>query len=1230
MLSTIVANKLQGDGRLAQHHFFSESHQEKRTVAYGLRSIATQLALSNELFRRALMALHQETGFSFGQDQSVRNIWEKVFEDIIFQLRFPQPLIWVLDGIDESDTPDLLLAHLSRMQSETPVKVFFSSRPLRSIPRFDGSQIRTHLLREEDTAEDIRRYSTSVVRQALRDNEDLLNDIVEQTVKNSSGSFLWVKLALDALQENWHTQDDIRAALTELPNGMVPMYSRMLRSVDSQNTRSRNIARMMLTWAACSWRPLSLDELQVALEPEFSGFTNLEGTVAQVCGHFITAAPSGRGKQVTLIHKTARDFLFRGDPESGAEPFIDLREGHCHLALACLTYLSSDQWRRDFDTIRAATQSRSLSVTSTVPDRLLVAEDRHPLIGYAACYWAYHVCRSPVLSQELIDVLRTFLSKYFLSWVEAISLSGNLRPLTRSAQYLKAYAKRHTQLRSSEDENRHLPLKAQQENDVEWIKSWAADIIQIVGTFGSGLICDPSSVYRQLPPFCPRNSIIRHTYGSSKRDSLTVSGLKAGAWSDCLASVSASQDDYAYQVLAAENYFVTLMSSTGTVVVWNAETCEKVRAICAGGYVPLMALNKAGTAVATITLESYSVWELLTGRQLYTCARASSATVLDLRFGAADHDLSVCLNTNTVRRIDLRSGEGIEHCLPLPADSQFSYQACPWRMALSPDLTKVAAAWRGRPPLIWDLLPDATPAPRKCRVASPLDSVCGPELLRWHPVTGSLFVICQNARVVEWRVYEEENYEWEHISAREMAISDDGEYLLSSDYAGTISIWRIPGLNLVYKLINEGSSVADLAFSPSSQRFYDLRGTACNVWEPDILVRAEEMEDDRSSTGRTSLVSEPTVSQFDAGGELVTALALDTEGRYYCTGREDGRVAIHDVITGERLRKVYAHRASCAVLELCWSESGKYMVSCDDGGYVVAKRLQVKKEGTWGVFPVFEFRLEEAVRQFVFSTDERLVLVATASGGYVWDLKGKKEVGVRKWEGRRGGRWVLHPVRGDLLVWACADGVRCYKWSNLEDAAATVERGLDETNGSDDLNHPEDPNDLDHPNSSADSSPSDCSDDSLDSRTPIDDYDEKRRVTWASITPDKMSILYATVPDDGTYTTSYLLHTDLRLKSVFIPTPQSTSQPTHHASSVAERVKYLLGTHKGNVVFLDHDSWLCTWSPQDGAARVARQFFVPRDWVNTGVACMAAVDARGTVFWPRFGEVAVVRNGIRV
>ncbi|MBE3043055.1 hypothetical protein IMZ48_10885, partial [Candidatus Bathyarchaeota archaeon] len=516
MLSTIIIDQLQARGQVVQYHFFSEGHQAKRTAAYGLLSIATQLAQSNESFRKALLSLHQETGLSFNnQTQSFHKIWETVFEGIVFRLQYPQPLVWVLDGIDESDTPDTLLAHLSQIQSQTPVKIFFSSRPLKAISRFDSVRARTYLLREDDTADDIRRYAENVVRQAIPDDEDLLNDIVGQTMISSSGSFLWVKLVLDALEDHWHTQDGIRAALTEFPNGMVPMYKRMLGRIDSQTSRNRTMTRRILTWAICSWRPLLLDELQTALEPEFGNFVNLEHTVTQVCGNFISITHTNCQKQVSLVHKTARDFLFQGDPQSGAAPFIKLEDGHRHLALTCLRYLSSNHWRRHFDSVHVATRSQAQPGSANkTPNRLLIAENGHPLLGYAACYWAYHVSKSPVHDPELLHVLKKFLLKCLLSWIEAISLSGNLRYLMRSTQYLKAYVKRHAQPHNLGDSDQLISLKARPEHDVEWITSWSVDINQVVGKFGSALIFDPPSVYRQLPPFCPKKSMIGMTYGS--------------------------------------------------------------------------------------------------------------------------------------------------------------------------------------------------------------------------------------------------------------------------------------------------------------------------------------------------------------------------------------------------------------------------------------------------------------------------------------------------------------------------------------------------------------------------------------------------------------------------------------------------------------------------------------------------------------------------------------------
>ncbi|KAH6640550.1 NACHT and WD domain-containing protein, variant [Chaetomium tenue] len=1207
VLSNIIIDQLQGRDQHPQFHFFSETHQTKRTIAYGIRSIAAQLASRDDSFRKALLALHVDTGFSFDdQNQNFHSIWEKVFEGIIFQLHFPKPLLWVFDGIDESDAPDVLLAHFSRMRSQTPIKIFLSSRPLKAISLFESAQIRSHFLCKDDTAEDMRKYTSSIVQEALPNDDELLRDIVNQTMEHSSGSFLWVKLALEALRESWHTRDDIWVVLTEIPGGMVPMYNRMAHQVESQIPRNREMARRILTLATCSWRPLRLDELQTALEPEFNSFTNLEDTITQICANFVNITPlAGSNKQVSLIHKTARDFLSEGDPKRArVPPVISPQSGHLYLALVCMRYLSRKHWRRHFHTIHVTTHS-STPVRKT-SNRLLLGEERYPLLGYAAYYWSYHVSQAPVDAPELLQTLKTFFSKYLLSWLEAICLFGNLQHLIHSAQYLKTYVNRHRRFPPEQP----LSTADSPQHDVAWRQDWATDIIRIVGKFGSVLLYDPPSVYRRLPLFCPKDSVLGQTYAVSGPESLTVTGLKAQVWDDCLASVSVDEDGGASQVLATETCFITLASTTGTFIVWSVETCEKLRTIHVGGYVPLMALNKAGTAV--VALGSYSVWDLLSGRQLYLCARPKDALVLDLRFGSADWELFVALENNKITRVSVETGESHEHTLPLPVDSDFSYYGCPWRMAFSPDLTMIAAAWRGRPPLVWDILPTGpVQRPRKCLVSDSLDSVCGPELLRWHPDAEVLYVLCQDMKIVAWHVLDGNRKEWEHTNARDMVISDDGRSFLSSDSAGTLSVWDLPRMNLIYSLVNSDSGLNDgLAFSPRAHRFYDLRRSVCNVWEPDALVRAYEQHvEDGSSVEETAMVPKPTISHFDAGGQIITALALDSRHRYYCCGREDGKVWIHDAQSGERLRKVYAHMASTTVTGVVWSESGKYMASCDDGGFIIVKRLRVKEEGTWAVFPVFERRLDERAVQFLFSAGEQYLFISTPRAGYVWDLKAKDEVKKQAWEDGRSGRWIQHPKQTEILVWISPSETRCYEWETLERI------GESSSTSSDPLSTPIPPDGLQSP---------------LPLRsTPHRDGDFNRWVSRVAVTADRRFIIYEIIDARS------LTHSGLNIESVDDINVSHSNEASRSSRAlcvlgVEEQIKYFLGLYKTSVVFLDDDCWVCTWDMLDETGQVVRHFFVPKDWIHTGMSRMAVVNDQGSLFCPRYGEVAIVRNGIRI
>src|SRR6202044_1385446 len=99
--------------------------------------------------------------------------------------------------------------------------------------------------------------------------------------------FLWVNLAITEILQCL-TPADIEETLEGLPSGMGELYHRMeLLILKSTRPRDQDLARTILTWAACPRRPLTLPELEQALKPEFPVLLDLSFTISQVCGQFV-------------------------------------------------------------------------------------------------------------------------------------------------------------------------------------------------------------------------------------------------------------------------------------------------------------------------------------------------------------------------------------------------------------------------------------------------------------------------------------------------------------------------------------------------------------------------------------------------------------------------------------------------------------------------------------------------------------------------------------------------------------------------------------------------------------------------------------------------------------------------------------------------------------------------------------------------------------------------------
>ena len=1178
-----------------QYHFFLSDHQAKRTVAYFLRMTAFQLAQSYEVIQEALFRLNDETNATFGT-QSMAIIWEKIFEGIVFRVALDGDMFWVLDALDEADAAVSLCNLFFKVRSVNRIKLFITSRRTKELLNvFNGQREQTihETLMPTDTSQDIRAYVTRAVRANLPRDEDAQDDVIAQILEKANGSFLWVKLTLDTMRDSWHTREDIRRAMMEVPQGMEPLYKRMLMSVVTQATRNREIAQEILTWAVCSFRPLRIAELRAALLPMFDGFVSLEDTIGQICGHFIHVS----NEQITLVHATARHFLL-----NKSDGFISKHESHEHLALACIRYLSDDNWKHVF-----ALGPKGIAITERL--RLSHYADEYPFLSYAVQHWAYHVNNAACNNDTLVEALEEFFQGYVLAWIHGVALSANLRTLAQTAQHIRGFVHRKARMGSETDE----PPLSLQIQDSQWLRLWAVDLIRILGKFGRILLQSPRSIYRLIPVLCPPQSQIGATYGRPRDLAMSLSGLSSTTWDDCLARVSGSEDETISRILATDTYFITLMSSRGKAIVWSAETCEELVRINHGEYVTHMALDKLGTTLSTAGMRTIRIWEVSSGQEIHSFPRNSEAKTMTIAFGDADDSFMIGREDYSVQTYDMNSGRIMSTFWAY--DRQEAFQNCPRLMVLSPDLSKVAVAERGKPVLIWDLCRPAGQRPWRCvrtedqtRHLDEQEAWNAPEVVCWHPEGISIFILYQDSNVVHWSFVEDTQKEYSHVGAREMVISKDGNLLLTSDSSGTLSVWALPRFNLIYKLFYE-EFVRDLAFSPDGQRIYDSRGPLCTIWEPDVLVRHEDLgRDDTSSNHESSILSDPVISQNDSRRNQVTAFVCDSDDRYYCCGMEGGSVAIHSASDGERVRRVYNHSTTVSVIALAWSGSGKYVVSGDDAGRVICKRLEVKEGEKWAVFPVFDIRIKDPVRQFLFNADESLLLVSAESMDTLWNIrpKTKQEVCRKAWGRCTGRRWKNHPLDHSRLIWVDPVTTTVFEWANLERSQV----GLPTTATA-----------MDH--SYEDHRP-------ILQTTPSGSPDTVRCV---SQTRNGRHLILEIVPDTGSARSLAprgLKVQQLRSNSIASPSASSTKRtPLVELAAQATRV---LGIFQDHILFLDRMFWVCSWEMSaDGAARaVKRHFFLPRDWVSPASLALVTCNEQGTVFCPRNGEVAIVRNGIRL
>ncbi|CAD6570233.1 MAG: hypothetical protein ASARMPREDX12_005007 [Alectoria sarmentosa] len=1178
ILSSFLINHLLEES-FCVYYFFRFGDQSKRSLSTCLRTIAFQTAEQLPQFRRALQDIRFST--KTAEKTDAKTIWEKVFIGVLFKMRIKTTMFWIIDALDESDHPQLLVELMQSIpDSSAPIKVLLVSRQTPElISTFDRLSmiVPCVYLPLEDTKKDIRVCVEKEV-QYMHAAPEFKLQIVEKLVAGAVGNFLWASLALVEVMR-CNTQEDLDKTLEGIPSGMEQMYQRMERKI-IEKTRSRDhkLGQMILTWATCSRRPLVLKELAQALEPEFSVMLDLTFTISRVCGQFVVIDSTD---QLVMVHQTARDHIIATDSALA----VNVTEGHRKLFMKCLSVLEEKHQRRDLDR-RPSNQE---------------------FVNYAMTSWAYHLNMISPESNAPLQLLSKFLKgNSVLAWIVSLAQQNQLKLLVYASKSMNLYVRRKRRCQAATNPLLH-PLQ-----ELDLVESWATDFLKLLGKFGRNLTANPTSIYQQIPPFCPKNSMIYRQFEkyTSLPHGLSVEGISKTVWDDSLAKISLGPQSQALVIVCSGDHFA-ILTAAGLIVLYSSTTFETKQMLTHAERVCAMSFSSSSNLLVTYAFRTTKVWSVSTGQIMYQIRNPRGSRAFTIQFSARDTELVIGSNDGLIRFARLTVSDPIwsivnQRLLKDDTALDRPVHNVPWRIAFNSDASCVAVAYRGSPLCVWAMDPPELIGRCMRNQEYVGNSWTVVDQIIWHPKSDEILGLYMGGHVFRWNPYADTQQELQ-AEASILASSPEGKFFVTGDSNGTIKLYNFHHFALIYQLSCE-NMINDICFSPDSKRLYDLRGQFCNIWEPNALLRVEETSED--SEDGSDVASNPTAAVSEAFVEVrdqITAIAIQFRGRYQAIGNEAGVVSVVDSLEGDPVAiQLWRSPVMLPIGHLDWSSDGFYLACAELTGKVVVKRVQLEDGLSWTVRPGFDVKLKvssEGIRQVLLNNDGRFLLVKNGPSVTVWPMSlPSSSDSHNKSITSPDTKWIKHPTDSNLLLVFSPSLVRVYLWDDLIEIAVF---------------------NLDGP-------PLFSSPDANQTSGEIDKPARTAKISSIFTNPPGSHFLMDTVlaTNEGQAHFTSVFETSIITPSS-ATLPRSTVTPTPVPPEIQHQIEIPLGIlPKQRLIFLDKDYWMCSWrlGANLTTEKVQRYYFLPKDWLNVECLGLSALLADGRFLIPNNGELAVIKS----
>ena len=978
------------------YYFFRHAVEARSLASSCLLSLLWQTALRNGFARERLLDMaRNEDRFD---RENAKNIWRKVIEPILISPGFRQVQYWVIDALDECSEISTMFTVLAKLTPTVPLKIFITSRRtdeitrgfnnLSKIPAIDP--LLATEVQVQDTWDSIALYLEANKHMLHIHTEVQGQSILDKILQKSQGSFLWVRLVMDELSTVW-TLDQVEQVLNEVPQEMDLLYMRILGHLGSRPPRDVKITRAIINWTLYAIRPMTVDELQAALQLDIgTTVQNPHEGIPALCSQLVNVDTNGR---VLMIHLTARTFL----QEQDSHTFLATNPASEHelIARICLNQLVSDE-------LEPPKGKPSFGKPKKRADK-----QTSPFTAYAAFNFAEHISLTKSHDTSIIMLLYRLLGKNIFTWIEMMSASNSLPSLLGASDVLRSYTRRESEYSQSLGEQ------------IRFIDTWATDLRRLAMKFGNNLVEHPSSIHWYIPPFCPKSSAISRVFGKHAGHLEVLNS--DDNWDEKIACIDFAGQS-ARAVACGKRYFAVAFGST--VILCHAITCQRLGNLGHGSHIWQLGFDQTDEILVVAGEEDLAVWDLESHEQ--TCHFEVRGRILTFAIHKARNELVAALKNGTIVRWNITDNTVISITdntiiSKIILERNFQdriYSPVSYTIAtLSPDTGILAAAERltkvfeitdaedGQ--LMESFYDEDTGSPRSLR-----PGLYGPVSCLVFNRDRSVPLLAVGYMSEILRVFNYDDLSLSETTLPRVPVflhcSTNGHILVVGYHANDVELYNFKTLRLLPNSFTtkgwspeQRDSATSLAFNSDNTRFFQIFKNQCNIWE----VELPSLDSTQDGVSKTAKGSDEDGNEVFRLGERITAMTTCTSGDYCFVGMLNGAVWQYGTTDGKPQRLLHRHNHESrttddklqrllnrhnhesSITHMVWGGKTQILATGDASGKFVVCQVD-----TDTVTTLLTGELPSVPRQLLLNPQNDLFLASTHQKTIIWDLTARAQV----------------------------------------------------------------------------------------------------------------------------------------------------------------------------------------------------------------------------------------------